>query len=108
MTLVDLAAEYGVRNLRFFIPMSVVNHVGFLPGIGFRSSWDEKQQVECVICETRYPVAEGYKITLRAVDVAFGKTTYYQSDLESLITNHPETHEVYVETIDGYTPLHLN
>lgn len=105
MDLTQLVAEYGVRNIRFFIPLSRLQYAGFLPGIAFRSSGIPDEQVECVICETRYKVAKGYKIALRALDPEFGMETYYQCDLMSILRQNPDTHKVYALTIDGYTPI---
>jgi hypothetical protein len=102
MNLKKLAAEYGVANLAFFIPMSRLQHVGIIPGFAFRSSDSPVQRTECRIDESRYTVADGYKITLAAVDPMFGKDSFYQSDLQSIMEGDPLNHQVYVMTIDGY------
>lgn len=104
MNLKELAAEYGVRNLRFFIPLSKLQYAGFLPGIAFRTSGQPESMQECVIDESHYKVSDGYKIKLRALDTVFGGETYYQSDLESILREH-DTHKVFVLTIDGYTQI---
>lgn len=104
MTLVELAMEYGVRNLRFFAPMSKLQYSGIIPGIAFRTSNTPEDIVECVINESRYKVLDGYKITLRAVNPEYGQDHYYQSDLESILRTRPD-YKVYVVTIDGYTQI---
>lgn len=105
MNLKKLAAEYGAANLAFFIPMSRLQHVGIIPGIAFRSSNSPLQRTECKVDESRYPVADGYKITLAAVDPMFGKDSYYQSDLESIMEGDPLNFRVCVMTIDGYQTI---
>jgi len=104
MNLVQLAEEYGVRNLRFFIPLSKLQYAGFLPGIAFRTSGQPESMQECVIDESHYKVADGYKIKLRALDIVFGGETYYQSDLESILRTRKDF-RVFVLTIDGYTMI---
>lgn len=106
MDLRELSMEYGVRNLRFFAPMSKLQYAGVIPGIAFRTSNSPEEIVECVISESRYKVLDGYKITLRAVNPEYGQEHYYQSDLESIIRNNPDRIRVYVITIDGYTQIH--
>lgn len=105
MDLQQFAAEYGVRNIRIFQPMSRLQYAGLIPGIAFRTSDTPRDCVECEINESRYRVADGYKITLRALDPAYGCDHYYQSDLESLIRDHPDLFRVYVVTIDGYQQI---
>jgi hypothetical protein len=104
MDLQQLVEEYGVKNLRFFIPLSKLQYAGFLPGIAFRCSGRPEESVECVICESRYKAAEGYKITLKALSPEYGKETYYQSDLCSIIRDNPE-YKMFVLTPDGYTRI---
>jgi hypothetical protein len=104
MDLKELAAEYGVRNLRFFIPLSKLQYAGFIPGIAFRTSGQPEEIKECVIDESHYKVEDGYKIKLRALDIIFGGETYYQSDLEAILRQRPDF-KVYVVTIDGYTQI---
>lgn len=102
MDLQYFAAEYGVRNIRIFAPMSRLQYVGLIPGIAFRTSSTPEEVVECEIDETRYRVEDGYKITLRAVDEAYGNHHYYQSDLESIIRDNPDLFRIYIVNIDGY------
>jgi len=98
----ELAAEYGAKNLRFFIPMQRIQglaHIG-LP-IGIIDSSSEEVVVECVVDERRYKVEEGYKIELRAVndqdpDQYFGSKTFYQMDFTHLMRRAPEDYRVYV------------
>lgn len=98
----ELAKEYGVANLRFFIPMQRIEGLGLfgLP-IGIVSSDTPEVRTECVIDERRYKVDEGYKIELRAVndqdpDNYYGSKTYYQRDFESLMGRDPESFQIYV------------
>lgn len=104
MGVVELAQEYGVNNLRFFIPLSRLEHAGIIPGIAFRSHSAPQDTVECVIDESRYRVSEDYKITLRACDPAYGREHYYISDLNSILREREEF-RVYVINIDGYSRL---
>lgn len=95
-----IAQEYGVNNLRFFIPMRQVHGTPFA-GIGFTSSNDPEILTECVIDEHRYKVADGYKIMLKAAknedpSVFYGSESYYQMDFESLMRRSPEDFRVYV------------
>lgn len=102
MDLQRLAAEYGAVNLRFFIPLSRLQYVGLIPGFAFRTGDAAQIIMECMVDESRYPVAKGYKITLKAVDPMYGQEHYYQSDLESILRNNPDSHRVYCLSIDGY------
>lgn len=104
MTLVELAMEYGVKNIRFLVPMSRLQMAGIIPGIAFRSSDAPQDMVECEICEERYKVLDNYKITLKAIDRAYGKDHFYQSDLESMLRSRAD-YRVFVVTIDGYTMI---
>lgn len=108
--LIAIANEYGVKNLRFFIPMRPLEMMGIIPGIAFKSSGTPEEIVECEIDESRYEVADNYKITLKAIEdpetatKLFGKEHYYISDLESLI-ERDERFRIFVLTIDGYKQL---
>lgn len=104
MNLKELAAEYGVRNLRFFIPLSKLQYTGFIPGIAFRTSGQPESIQECVVDESHYKVADGYKIKLRALDTMFGGETYYQCDLEAIL-RQDKNFRVFVLTIDGYVMI---
>lgn len=75
-----LVNEFGSENLRFFIPMRRVQslHSFGLP-IGIVSSDAPQEQVECVIDESHYKIAENYKIELRAVNND-NPDRYYGSD----------------------------
>lgn len=103
-----LAAEYGLINLRFFIPMRPIHnlHALGLP-IGFEDSNDEEVMQECVADERRYKVEDGYKIELHAInggaaeeldqnETYYGSKTFYQMDLGSLINRHPDIFRIYV------------
>lgn len=73
----------GIENTRFFVPMHPLEGIRGL--VTFTSSSTPEILVECRIDETRYKVKEGYKITLRAINPAFGQDHYYTCDLLSLI-----------------------
>jgi len=105
MDVAVLANEYGAKNLRFFIPMSKLEMAGIIPGIAFRNSNSPREVVECTVDEFRYKVLDGYKITLRAVNPAYGTQHFYISDLDTIMETNPGTHRVYVLTIDGYQRL---
>jgi hypothetical protein len=105
MNIVELATEYGIKNLRFFIPMRPLEMMGIIPGIAFKTSNSTPEIVECEIDESRYVVADGYKITLASIDKRFGREHFYISDFESLMKHHPDEYKVYALTIDGYTKL---
>lgn len=95
-----IAQEYGVNNLRFFIPMRQVHGTPFA-GIGFTSSNDPEYPQECVVDERRYKAADGYKIELRAIndddpEAYFGSQDYYQMDLESLLREYPDEFKLFV------------
>lgn len=101
MTLSELVEEYGVANLRVFMPMSRLQYAGLIPGVAFRCGDSPMERVECRIDESRYQVRDRYKITL-AGPAEFGREHYYQSDLETILRENPDTHQVYVVSIDGY------
>lgn len=110
MNIVELAAEYGVPNLRFFVPMRPLEFAGIIPGIAFKSSSSEEVIVECAFHEGRYKVLENYKVTLRAVDAErYGQEHYYSSDLTLLFERSLEDGDrrfrVFVVTEDGYSEL---
>lgn len=102
MDMKDLAAEYGVKNIRIFLPMQRLQYAGLIPGFAFRSSGVEYDMVECEIFEGRYKVDDGYKVSLKAIDEAYGTKHFYQSDLETNIHTNPDHFRVYYVSIDGY------
>lgn len=73
----------GAKNVRFLAPIRP-----FEKSMGITSSDTPKNLLECYIDETKYKVKEGYKITLKAIDPAFGWSHYYYTDLLDLIRNH--------------------
>ena len=111
MHLTKIFSEYGVKNLRFFIPMRPLQFVGLIPRIAFTNSSTPEDIVECEIDEHRYKVVDNYKITLQAIEnpeVAkrlYGRKDYYISDLNSLLHEQPDKFRVYALTIDGYVRL---
>lgn len=110
-TISSLIQEYGVKNLRFFIPMRPLEFVGVIPGIAFKSNSTDEEIVECEIDESRYKISENYKITLKAIEdpttttKLFGREHYYVMDLNSLLRRDPDMFRVYALTIDGYVRL---
>lgn len=105
-SLQDVCKEYGVKNVRVLVPMRPLVLKGAIPGIAFRSSNHAGEVTECVIHEGRYTVTEGYKVELRALDYSrYGKETYYQSDLDSMIRSAADREDpdyrIFVLTIDG-------
>ena len=96
----NLAKEYGVNNLRFFIPCRPMIVLPFL-GIGMTSTSDPEYRTECVIDERRYKAADGYKVEFRPVNpekdgMAFGYEKFYQSDFASLAAKYPDEYSIYV------------
>jgi len=102
MNIKSVVGEYGVKNVRVFMPLSRLQFGGLIPGIAFRCSNDQKFDTECEIVEDRYKVGEGYKITLKAIDENFGREHFYQSDFNSICESNHLSFRVYVLTIDGY------
>jgi hypothetical protein len=109
MNLFDLVQEYGVKNLVFCIPMRPLEFAGFIPGIAFKTSTSEEVVVPARIDESRYKISQGYKITLRADDPAYGREHFYICDLESLFRDcrraKDNRYRCFVETIDGLTEV---
>jgi hypothetical protein len=97
----QIVKEFGVKNIRFFIPMRRIERIA---GIGFTSSTTSTEIVECVINEDQYKVADEYKITLQG-PAGFGKEHFYLMDLNSILRDYPDDHTVYYITIDGYVKL---
>lgn len=105
-SLKDVCKAYGVANVRVLVPMQPLEYKGFIPGIAFRSSNSVGEVTECVIHESRYTMADGYKVELRAVDYErFGKESYYQSDLNHILRDAwvrgDASYRIFVHTIDG-------
>ena len=109
-SILNLFREYGIKNLRFYIPMRRLEFAGFIPGIAFTSSSSEEKCVLCQIDESRYKINDNYKITLTANDPMYGKSHFYISDLETLFCDSRMENDgrfrCYVETIDGYTEVY--
>lgn len=94
-----LVATHGIAAIEITIPMRPVQVMGLpgLPMIAFTSSNDEAVPVPCVIEEDRYPVHEGYKITLRSKIHGYGREHFYQCDLESLINRGEASLRVLIQ-----------
>jgi hypothetical protein len=86
-SLVDAILAKGVANTRFMIPCRPLHGCGF---IAFTSSSDEPVVTECEIDESRYAVADDYKITLRPLDRKFASESFYIMDLASLMKSCPD------------------
>lgn len=84
----------GIENVRFFVPMHPLE--GIAEFVTFTSSTTPEYLIECKIDETRYKVKEGYKITLKAINPAFGWDHYYTCDLFSLI----KSGHIFIKTSD--------
>jgi hypothetical protein len=102
--LVKVVNEYGAKNLRFFIPLRRVQVIGF---IAFTSSDTPEDIVECEIDESRYQVADNYKIGLKSVVPGYGSQNFYICDLQSILSRD-DRYKVYVVSIDGYSRLDLS
>jgi hypothetical protein len=105
MDIQAIVAEYGVKNVRVFIPLSRIQFAGLIPGIAFRSSGNERYDTECEITEHRYKIADNYKISFKALDEAFGMDSFYQSDFNTLCEQNPFQWRVYVLNGDGYQSM---
>lgn len=84
MSLQEKIKDAGIDNILFLVPMKPVRS---LLWIHYTSSDDEEVLVPAKICESRYKVSEGYKITLKSIYPRFGKESFYISDLTLLIKN---------------------
>ena len=82
MNLIKQIEEAGIENCMFLVPMKPVNT--YFGIISFTSSNDPDFIVPAKIDESRYKIAENYKITLRSTYEKFGKEHFYISDLESM------------------------
>lgn len=81
----ELAATYGVENLRFTLKEKPVHSVGL---IAYTVGDDIDVEGEFEVSEERYKVATGYKIGFKHAIVGqyvLSPRAYYISDLESLI-----------------------
>lgn len=72
-------------NKRYFVLMHPLEIVSPLLRITMKSSNSREKWVECYIDESRYKVADGYKVTLKAIDERYGSESFYQCDFISLL-----------------------
>lgn len=107
MNFKDTVAEYGAHNIRVVMGMKKLEMAGFIPGIAFMSSDSPREMVECRIDESRYKVAENYKVKFVPMNPAYGSETYYQMDLKSIMRDHPEEFVWYYLTADGYQRIEV-
>lgn len=109
INIVSLVETYGVKNLRFYIPMRPLEMMGIIPGIALKSSNTQEEMKECEIDESRYKVANNYKITLAAIEnpydsQVFGREHFYISDLEGII-ERDSRYRVFLLDSDGYSRI---
>ena len=91
----------GIENFRCFAKMS---RIEMITPFGFCiASQDKETWTECKIDESRYKVADGYKITLRSLDPLFAYEHFYQSDFMSLVRNGL----IMVKTSEGQKIEHI-
>ena len=102
----ELVETYGAPNLVFRIPMAIEKWVQGA-GVYFFES-HQQQPTLCQICEERYQVTDGHKITLTPCDALESeypfREHFYINDLESLLANSPDF-ELFVQDVDGYTRI---
>lgn len=105
-------AEHGVDNIRFVIPMQRIQGLAFLGlPIGVTDSSQKAVLKVCKINEERYRIRDNYKIELEAVDKDdpdnyFGKKSFYQSDLNSMMKSNPEEYRFFIlMSCDRYREL---
>jgi hypothetical protein len=94
----------GIENVRFWSLTQPLHRFPLL-GICYTTN-DEPVWTECKIVEDRYPVADGYKITLQPLDERFSKEHYYQEDFVSSVKSGwiipKKSNKDHVEKIAGY------
>lgn len=85
----DIIAHFrreGAENIRIFAQMRRFSTLIPEMGIALCGS-DDTNWVECGIDEQRYPLHEGYRITLKPIEpynMYYASDNYYQCDFESL------------------------
>ncbi len=99
----ELADEYGVKNLRVFIPMKAATSLmAFGIPMGMTCSDGPDFDVECEIIEDRYRVSDGYQVQFQPINLGdgqpyyFAKESFYQSDFNSMRERNPDTYRIYV------------
>ena len=75
--------EIGVDNCMFIIGFQPVHTIIGL--ISYTSGSDEYIKLPATIVESRYKISDGYKITLKCTIPGFGKHSFYQTDLISMM-----------------------
>jgi len=104
-TVKSLVEEYGVPNIRVFMPMRPLEFAGFIPGIAFKSNNSPEHIVECMVVERQYKISENYKIELQATNPIFGYERFYISDFEQILRQENSGFKVYILNIDGYQQI---
>ncbi|MCK9574793.1 MAG: hypothetical protein WC979_02940 [Candidatus Pacearchaeota archaeon] len=78
--------EIGIDKCLFMVPMKPIRTAfGFFP---HTSSNDPDYIVPATITESKYKVADDYKITLKATNELFGQQHFYVSDLHHMIVDN--------------------
>jgi len=81
----ELAALYGVENLRFTFKERPLRSCGF---IAYTTNGDDLAEGEFEVSEERYKVSDNYKIGFKPTIVngmVLSPRAYYISDLEAII-----------------------
>ena len=92
INLEEFVKYHKPENLLVMAKLRPVHRILF---IGYTSSNDEPVIVPCTIDESRYKVAEGYKVAIKSIYDGFGKESYYLMDFNSLW--HSGEIKVFVE-----------
>lgn len=75
-----------LRTKHFFVQMEGVEPTLFCAiGIGIGINDGYRTWRECVVDESRFPLEQGYKITLKAIDGSNGYEHYYMMDFLQLL-----------------------
>jgi hypothetical protein len=102
MDIKEIVETYGIKNVRVFTEMPVcqsLHKFGLPIGITDR---EKMVMTECQIVESRYKVAEGYKLTLQPVNPGDGEPLYagsehyYQCDFNNMRRRNPDAFKIYI------------
>lgn len=97
-----VVAEYGIKNVRVFMPANRLSYIGFIPGIALVDNSQVKTVQEFEIDESTYNLKENYKIQFKPIDMKFASERFYVSDFTSMMEDSPGDYKFYVLSIDGY------
>jgi hypothetical protein len=84
-TIKSIYELHGVESIVAFIPLQPLRTA--LGLITYTSSNDKHIPVPCVITESRYKVADDYKVEFMSTVEGFGKQSFYQTDFNTLVRN---------------------